>query len=157
VVAHVPVVGQESPYARRVIGVAVVGRQYPTAVENLLSAVPNLLAYLGLSAAASIAGSLLLARRVKRSTLGLEPLEIRGMVEHREAMLTGIKEGVLALDPQHRVTLVNAEAHRMLRRPRDCVGKPGPSRRSTSAGARSTSSPFATRARTRSCSAAAEH
>ena len=58
-----------------------------------------------------------MARRVKRQTLGLEPLEIRGLAEHREAMLTGIKEGVLALDPQDRVTLVNAEAHRMLRLP----------------------------------------
>jgi sensor histidine kinase regulating citrate/malate metabolism len=38
-------------------------------------------------------------------------------------MLTGIKEGVLALDPQDRVALVNAEAHRMLRLPRDCVGR----------------------------------
>ena len=100
-----------------VIGMAVVGQEYPTVVANLLSAVPNLLTYLGLSAAAGIAGSLLLARRVKRQTLGLEPLEIRGLVEHREAMLTGIKEGVLALDPQDRVALVNAEAHRMLRLP----------------------------------------
>ena len=67
---------------------AVVGQEYPTLVENLLSAVPNLLTYLGLAAAVGIAGSLLVARRVKRQTLGLEPLEIRGLVEHREAMLT---------------------------------------------------------------------
>jgi two-component system, CitB family, sensor kinase len=123
VVAHVPVFGQTGPQARQIIGMAVVGQEYPTVVANLLSAVPNLLTYLGLSAVAGIAGSLLLARRVKRQTLGLEPLEIRGLAEHREAMLTGIKEGVLALDPQDRVALVNAEAHRMLRLPPDCVGK----------------------------------
>jgi two-component system, CitB family, sensor kinase len=123
VVAHVPVFGQEKPYAGRVIGVAIVGQEYPTLMENLRSAVPNVLTYLGLSAAVGIAGSLLLARRVKRQTLGLEPLEIRGLVEHREAMLTGIKEGVLALDPDDRVALVNAEAHRMLRLPDECVGR----------------------------------
>jgi two-component system, CitB family, sensor kinase len=122
VAAYVPVVGQ-GPQAGRVIGTAVVGEEYPTLMESLLSAVPNLLTYLGLSAAAGIAGSLLVARRVKRQTLGLEPLEIRGLAEHREAMLTGIKEGVLALDPQDRVALVNAEAHRMLRLPHDCVGR----------------------------------
>jgi two-component system, CitB family, sensor kinase len=122
VVAHVPVVGQGAQ-AGRVIGTAVVGQEYPTLMESLLSAVPNLLTYLGLSAAAGIAGSLLVARRVKRQTLGLEPLEIRGLAEHREAMLTGIKEGVLALDPLDRVALVNAEAHRMLRLPLDCVGR----------------------------------
>jgi sensor histidine kinase regulating citrate/malate metabolism len=123
VVAHVPVYAQEGPRTGRVIGVAVVGQEYPTLMENLRSAVPNLLTYLGLSAAVGIAGSLLVARRVKQQTLGLEPLEIRGLVEHREAMLTGIKEGVLALDRQDRVTLVNAEAHRMLRLPGDCVGR----------------------------------
>jgi two-component system CitB family sensor kinase len=122
VVAYVPVIGQ-GPQAGRVIGTAVVGEEYPTLMESLLSAVPNLLTYLGLSAVAGIAGSLLVARRVKRQTLGLEPLEIRGLVEHREAMLTGIKEGVLALDPQDRVALVNAEAHHMLRLPRECVGR----------------------------------
>ena len=41
VVAHVPVFGQEKPYAGRVIGVAVVGQEYPTLMENLRSAVPN--------------------------------------------------------------------------------------------------------------------
>jgi two-component system, CitB family, sensor kinase len=123
VVAHVPVFGEDEPQVGRVIGVAVVGQEYPTLLENLRSAVPNLLTYLGLSAAVGIAGSLLVARRVKRQTLGLEPLEIRGLAEHREAMLTGIKEGVLALDPDDRVALVNAEAHRMLRLPRDCVGR----------------------------------
>ena len=123
VVAHVPVFGEDKPYAGQVIGVAVVGQEYPTLVESLESALPNVLTYLGLSAAVGLVGSLLLARRVKRQTLGLEPLEIRGLVEHREAMLTGIKEGVLALDPDDRVALVNAEAHRMLRLPGDCIGR----------------------------------
>ena len=84
---------------------------------------PNLLTYLGLAGIVGFAGSLLVARRVKRQTLGLEPVEIRGLVEHREAMLTGIKEGVLGLDLDERVTLVNAEAHRMLGLPADCVGR----------------------------------
>ena len=48
-----------------------------------------------LGAALGVGGSLLLARRVKRQTLGMEPREITGLVEHREAMLHGIKEGVI--------------------------------------------------------------
>ena len=43
-------------------------------------------------------GSLLLSRRVKRQTLGMEPAEIAGLVEHREALVHGVKEGVVALD-----------------------------------------------------------
>jgi sensor histidine kinase regulating citrate/malate metabolism len=123
VVAHVPVLGETGPQTGRVVGTAAVGQEYPSLGESLLSAVPNLLTYLGLAGIVGIAGSLLVARRVKRQTLGLEPVEIRGLVEHREAMLTGIKEGVLGLDPDDRVTLVNAEAHRMLGLPADCVGR----------------------------------
>ena len=123
VVAHVPVFGETGPQTGRVVGAVAVGQKYPSLGESLLSAVPNLLTYLGLAGIVGVAGSLLVARRVKRQTLGLEPVEIRGLVEHREAMLTGIKEGVLGLDLDERVTLVNAEAHRMLGLPADCVGR----------------------------------
>jgi two-component system, CitB family, sensor kinase len=123
IVAHVPVFGEAGPQTGRVVGTAAVGQRYPSVGENLLSAVPNLVAYLGLAGIVGVVGSLLVARRVKRQTLGLEPVEIRGLVEHREAMLTGIKEGVLGLDPDDRVTLVNGEAHRMLGLPADCVGR----------------------------------
>ena len=124
VVAFVPVFSQEAGRVGRLVGAVAVGQEYPTLVEYLISAVPNLVTYLGLAGGLGIGGSLLLARRVKRQTLGLEPREIRGLVEHREAMLTGIKEGVLALDPDDVVTLVNAEAHRMLALPPDCIGRP---------------------------------
>jgi two-component system CitB family sensor kinase len=124
VVAFVPVFSEQPGRAGRLVGAVAVGQQYPTLIEYLISAVPNLVTYLGLAGGLGIGGSLLLARRVKRQTLGLEPREIRGLVEHREAMLTGIKEGVLALDPDDVVTLVNAEAHRMLRLPPECIGRP---------------------------------
>jgi sensor histidine kinase regulating citrate/malate metabolism len=123
VVAHVPVLGESGTQIGRVVGLVAVGRDYPTLGEDLLSAVPNMITYLGLAGIVGIAGSLLVARRVKRQTLGLEPVEIRGLVEHREAMLTGIKEGVIGLDLDDRVTLVNAEAHLMLGLPADCIGR----------------------------------
>ena len=100
VVAHVPVFGDAGAQTGLVVGTAAVGQVYPSLGESLLSAVPNLLTYLGLAGIVGIAGSLLVARRVKRQTLGLEPVEIRGLVENREAMLTGIKEGVLGLRPR---------------------------------------------------------
>src|ERR1700753_743012 len=82
-----------------------------------------MLPYLALRAVLGVGGSLLLARRVKRQTLGLEPREIAGLVEHREAMLHGIKEGVIGTDPAHRVTLANDEAIRLLGMPTDLVGR----------------------------------
>jgi sensor histidine kinase regulating citrate/malate metabolism len=119
VVAHVPVIDDD----QRVVGIVAVGRDYPTVSERLRDATPNLVTYVGLASALGVVGSWLLARRVKRQTLGLEPREITGLVEHREAMLHGIKEGVVSLDPAHRITLVNDGARELLDLPEDCVGR----------------------------------
>ncbi|WP_205324512.1 sensor histidine kinase [Glycomyces sp. YM15] len=104
------------------LGVAVVGQEVPSAAALLAGDSPNLLLYLGIASALGVAGSWLLARRIKRQTFGMEPREIAGLAEHREAMLYGIAEGVVALDEQHRVTLVNAVARRLLDLPDTAVG-----------------------------------
>lgn len=117
--AHVPVIDD----AGRLVGVAAVGREYPSIGERLALAAPNLLTYLGISLALGGLGSVLLARRVKRQTLGMEPKEIAGLVEHREAIVHGVKEGVIALDRGRRITLVNESARRLLQLPQDCMGR----------------------------------
>jgi two-component system CitB family sensor kinase len=119
-VAHVPVLAEDDG---RFLGLIVVGRAYPTLADQLGNALANLLTYLVVGAALGVGGSLLLARRVKRQTLGMEPREISGLAEHREAMLHGIKEGVIGTDSAHRVTLVNDEAVRLLGLPPDAVGR----------------------------------
>jgi sensor histidine kinase regulating citrate/malate metabolism len=117
-VAMVPVLN-----GRDLLGFVAVTRLYPSAMDGLKAALPNLLTYLGLASAIGIVGSLLVARRVKRQTLGLEPVEITGLVEHRDAMLHGIREGIVGLDLRGRVTLINDEAIRLLRIPGDAVGR----------------------------------
>ena len=120
-VAHVPVLAESNG---EIVGFVVVGLTYPTFAGQLANATPGLLVYLTLGLGLGVAGSLLLARRVKRQTLGLEPTEITGLVEHREAMLHGIKEGVIGTDGADRVTLANDEAIRLLGLPPDAVGRP---------------------------------
>lgn len=68
-----------------------------------------------------LAGSTLLARRWKRLTLGLEPEELAELVREQEAVLHGIGEGVVAIDPDGVVTVVNDEARTLL----SIDGKPG--------------------------------
>ncbi|MDK3256524.1 sensor histidine kinase [Blastococcus capsensis] len=108
---------------REVAGFVAVQRRYPSLLDGLAAATPNLLTYLGVASAIGIGGSLLVARRVKRQTLGLEPAEITGLVEHRDAMLHGIREGVVGLDLRGRVTLISDEAIRLLRIPGDALGR----------------------------------
>jgi sensor histidine kinase regulating citrate/malate metabolism len=121
--ARVPVLGADPARVGELVGIVSVGRRYPSTAERLRTAVPNLLTYLGIASGLGLAGSWLLARRVKRQTHGLEPREIAGLVEHREAMLHGIREGVLALDHDERVTLVNDGAAALLALPPDPVGR----------------------------------
>jgi two-component system CitB family sensor kinase len=66
------------------------------------------------------------ARTIRRQTLGLEPPEIAALYEHRDGMLRALNEGVMALDRQGVVTLVNEEAADMLGLSRDSVGRPLP-------------------------------
>lgn len=55
-----------------------------------------------------------LASHVKRQIFGLEPAEIAALLEQREAMLHGIREGVVAIDRRGMVTVANDEARRLL-------------------------------------------
>jgi len=119
-VAMVPMLGSAD---QSLLGFVAVERPYPALLDGLAAAAPNLLTYLGLASLVGFGGSLLLARRVKRQTLGMEPAEIAGLVEHRDAMLHGIREGVIGLDLRGRVTLVNDEAIRLLRIPGDALGR----------------------------------
>jgi sensor histidine kinase regulating citrate/malate metabolism len=119
VVAQVPVYDLDG----RVVGVASIEREVPSVWSRLGDVAPNLLAYLGVASVLGLGGSLLLSRRVKRQTLGMEPTEIAGLVEHREALVHGVKEGVIALDREGRVTVANDSARDLLQLPPDAVGR----------------------------------
>src|SRR5205823_4098566 len=54
----------------------------------------------------------------------LEPAEIVALVQEREAMLHGIREGVLAVDTLGRVNVLNHEARRLLAVPAAQLGQP---------------------------------
>ncbi|WDZ85509.1 sensor histidine kinase [Micromonospora cathayae] len=122
-VAQVPVLGAGEENLGRQLGVVVIGEASPTWSQRLVGASSYLFTYLGIASLLGVLGSWLLARRIKRQTLGLEPREIAGLAEHREALLHGIAEGVVALDPQQRITLVNAVGRRLLDLPEHCLGR----------------------------------
>jgi sensor histidine kinase regulating citrate/malate metabolism len=121
-VSQVPVLSITDNHVGEHLGTVMVAEDFPSAWERLRGASSYLLTYLGIALALGVAGSWLLARRIKRQTLGLEPHEITGLAEHREALLYGIAEGVIALDPHDRITLVNDVARRLLDLPEHAAG-----------------------------------
>ena len=105
------------------LGLTLVGEQYPSTWSILRAGVPELLLLIALAAGAGVAGSWLLARRVKKQTHGLEPAQIASLADHREALLHSITEGVLGVGPTGQVTVVNDGARELLDLPADCVGR----------------------------------
>jgi len=118
----------------RLIGEVSAGILETRVSDQLWRELPTLLLYAGLALTLGVTTSLLLARRLKRRTFGLELHELATLLSEREAMLHGIREGVLTTDPAGRITLVNDEACRLLDladdsavigRPLDAVLPPG--------------------------------
>jgi two-component system, CitB family, sensor histidine kinase MalK len=60
-------------------------------------------------------GAIILAKKIKRSMFGLEPFEIGKLLDERSAMLQSTKEGILAVDQEARITLINNEALRLFK------------------------------------------
>ncbi len=108
----------------QVIGQVSVGILETTVSADLISQIWAIAAYLVIALALGITVALLLARTMKRKTFGLELGEISSLLQEREAMLHGIREGVIGFDAKGRVSVVNNEARRLLGLEAQVVGEP---------------------------------
>ncbi|MFJ6531730.1 ATP-binding protein [Microbacterium sp. NPDC091662] len=88
---------------------------------------PPLLAVIAVTAAGALAVAglafLLLRRRWERLTLGVQPEELVALVQNQTAVLNGVDDGVIAVDPRGVVRVSNAAADRLLGLD-DPVGRP---------------------------------
>jgi len=71
-----------------------------------------------------LVGAGLVSRRLRRMTHGMGEREIARMYEYFSAVLHAVREGLLLLDLDGRVELVNDEARRLLDLPDDVIGRP---------------------------------
>ncbi|MCW9134490.1 sensor histidine kinase [Bacillus paramycoides] len=80
----------------------------------------------GVGVLVGIIGAILLARHIKKSLFGLEPHRIAKILEERNTMLLSVKEGIIAVDKEANVTLINNEAKRLFKKSgleEDFIGK----------------------------------
>ncbi|MFE1292535.1 SpoIIE family protein phosphatase [Streptomyces sp. NPDC058751] len=105
------------------VGLVTVG----VTVDKVTSAVQNQLPVLfaagGVALLLAAGGSALVSGRLRRQTQGLGPVEMTRMYEHHDAVLHAVREGVIILDGDGRLLLVNDEARRLLALPPDVDGK----------------------------------
>ncbi|MFD3659725.1 ATP-binding protein [Streptomyces sp. NPDC058659] len=108
----------------RIIGAVSVGIEYDSVRDRLLAAIPGLLAYAGGALAVGALAAYLISRRLQRQTHDLAFSDISALLAEREAMLHGIREGVVAIDRTGSVRLVNDEAQRLLGVGPEAAGRP---------------------------------
>ncbi|MFE6822928.1 ATP-binding protein [Streptomyces sp. NPDC057690] len=106
----------------KIIGAVSVGIEYDSVRARLIHAIPGLFAYAGGALAVGALAAWLISRRVQRQTRDLAFSDISALLSEREAMLHGIREGVVALDRAGRVRLLNDEAQRLLGIGEEVVG-----------------------------------
>jgi len=96
------------------VGEVSVGFERASVFDDLPAFVATIaIAAIGGVALAAVA-TLLLRRRFERLTLGLQPEELVALVQNQAAVLEGVGDGVVALDPDGVVRVCNEAAERML-------------------------------------------
>ncbi|WP_088068264.1 DcuS/MalK family sensor histidine kinase [Gottfriedia luciferensis] len=63
-----------------------------------------------------VTGAVGLARFIKKILLGLEPFAIARLLEERSSMLQSVREGIIAIDQEGKITLVNRAARKLFKK-----------------------------------------
>jgi two-component system CitB family sensor kinase len=108
----------------KLIGEVSVGFLTATVAGDVARMLVDLAVYFLAVLALGVLAALGLSRRLKRQTFGLELREIAALLQEREAMLHGIREGVLGYDKNERIVLANDFARQLLDLLPEFVGRP---------------------------------
>jgi two-component system sensor histidine kinase DcuS len=96
------------------IGVVAIGISLDAVTVQINQSRWSILWTIFIGTLAGAIGTFVLVRVLKRILFGLEPYEISTLFEQRQAILNSLKEGVIAMDDQAQVTLVNQAARSLL-------------------------------------------
>ncbi|MGX7828755.1 ATP-binding protein [Actinokineospora sp. 24-640] len=117
--AVVPVFGPD----RAVVALVSAGITLAAISDQVAGRVLALLAVAGAALLVGAAGSYLVSRRLRRQTGGLAPAELRRVITYHESILHAVREGLVLLDRDHRVTLCNDGVRALLDLPPDADGR----------------------------------
>ncbi|MFJ6835075.1 SpoIIE family protein phosphatase [Streptomyces sp. NPDC091209] len=106
------------------VGLVTVGVTVDKVTSVVQNQLPVLFAAGGVALLLAAGGSALVSGRLRRQTRGLGPVEMTRMYEHHDAVLHAVREGVIILDGDGRLLLVNDEARRLLALPPEAEGRP---------------------------------
>ncbi|GAA2970990.1 two-component system CitB family sensor kinase [Microbacterium terrae] len=96
------------------VGEVSVGFERASVFDDLPAVIASIAIVAGGAVALAALATLLLRRRFERLTLGVQPEELVALVQNQAAVLDGVGDGVIALDPDGTVRVCNDAAERML-------------------------------------------
>ncbi|MEH7253548.1 sensor histidine kinase [Neobacillus niacini] len=104
-----------------VIGVVSVG-YLQTDIEKKVSKIQKqILAATFLILIGGLLAAIFISLNIKKAILGLEPKEIAWMYQEKHAILESIHEGIIAIDTNGKITVVNETAHKILGVPNETL------------------------------------
>jgi two-component system, CitB family, sensor kinase len=106
-----------------VVALVAVGIKIDRLDRQLVGDLPGISLAAGATLLAGLIGAWLISRRLRRQTHGMGEREITRMYEYYRAVLGAVREGLLLVDSDQRVQLVNDEARRLLALPDDVEGR----------------------------------
>lgn len=95
-------------------GLVSIGIKNERVNQQVLAALPRIVGAALVVGALGAIGAWIASRRLRRQTHGLGEREITRMYEYYDAVLRAVREGLLLIDQQGRLTLMNDEARRLL-------------------------------------------
>jgi sensor histidine kinase regulating citrate/malate metabolism len=107
----------------RVVALVSAGITLDAIGADLADALPAIIGTGLVTLAVGTAGSWLISRRLRRQTGGLDAAALARMLDYHNAVLHAVREGLLLLDGDRRVRLVNDEARRLLGLDDDPTGR----------------------------------
>lgn len=109
-----------------VIGVVSVGFLQIDIQKEIKRLQGKIFLYTSLLLVGGLVAAILISFNIKKAIFGLEPREIAWMYQEKHAILESIHEGIIAIDADGDITVVNETAHKILGVPNDILlrGKP---------------------------------
>ena len=108
----------------KVVALVSVGITMERIQDALAGRLPTIALAAALILVTGLVGAWLISRRLRRQTHGMGEREITRMYEYYDAVLHAVREGLLLVDTDQRVQLLNDEAKRLLSLDQGAVGRP---------------------------------
>lgn len=112
-IGKVPIIADNGEYTR-VIGTVAVEYAEKEIFQNIYKRIKSILIASLIVLILGIIGGVFLTKSIRKDTMGLEPHEISSLYRERSAILLSVMEGIIAIDQNGFLTLINHSARSML-------------------------------------------